>query len=320
MKKSQKSSFFFAARTAGFFVVLVLASCSTTGKIRDLENCYNYTDVSYGSENSQKLDISVPREADAQINAILYIHGMGADKANYPLLLNDYSGRFIIASMNYRRIGKIVHINDLVSDVESAINEIKRTAQGQGKILNKIILMGNSLGGYLSLVYSYKSLNNPPPVPIAFCVSSSAPTDFADVNHIAFAKRQGGALGLNFLALMASVLSGSPMTREDITDEGFSEPVQEIQKTDSPRFLVKKGTPPTIIIHDTNDPAVPYSNATGLKGALDAMEIPNVFIASYLDLGHGLGNKERKTSRRYDKRIEARIVKAMDSFIALYCN
>ena len=77
-----------------------------------------------------------------------------------------------------------------------------------------------------------------------------------------------------------SIITGDKITEEDMTDFGFSESAHQSLMGVSARYYVNENTPPTIIVHDTQDELIPFSNSVTLAATLEMMEIPYVFISS----------------------------------------
>jgi len=122
-------------------------------------------------------------------------------------------------------------------DAKSAIRWLRQHADEYNIDVNKIVASGNSAGGHLvlatALVENWNEKTDDikySPVPNVLMVNSGV-YDLTDDNSWI---RQG--------------------LRNRNQDENL---VKEI----SPNYLIKKGLPPTLIIHGTNDRNVPFSTA-----------------------------------------------------------
>ena len=110
------------------------------------------SDVPYGKDELQRLDIYAPKKAkDAPV--VLFIHGgewMKGDKADVsfkPKFFNDNG--IVFVSLNYRLSPKDVHPAH-VSDIASAVRWVRDHASDIGASPNKIFLMGHSAGCHLA--------------------------------------------------------------------------------------------------------------------------------------------------------------------------
>jgi acetyl esterase/lipase len=243
-------------------------------------------DISYGSDENQKLDISIPQKR--MTHAIVYIHGgafMSGSKLKYPSFLEDYSERNIIASINYRVIqnDNTIHMGDILSDVNDAINKIIRLAKKYNVyVIKDFILIGHSAGGHISLLYGYKNIQEN--IKIATCISLAGPTDFTD--DIGWSSMSAWGDTFEERLLFISNL-GSRLTNHRIElyqmdwtkQENYPEFMEHI-KNISPIMYVSKERkiPPTLMVHALNDDQVPYSNAVRLKAALDRVSVPNKLL------------------------------------------
>ncbi|GHV82589.1 hypothetical protein AGMMS49991_11470 [Spirochaetia bacterium] len=305
-------------------LLLILVSCATTGNEKHQEkNLWSaYDNLSYGAAKEQYVNMTIPKTVHGKTNAIVFIHGYNGGKMENWTFLNHYRKDFIVANVNYRAISTAQNnltMQDLLTDVDSAVSIIKHNADDNGIAINKVIVIGHSLGGFLALNYSYRQFDKDPPIPIAFCVSMSGLSDFADVHWINLARNPfNWWMNIDTILLLTSSLTGQTITKKDISDFGFTGPVVQYIKEISPRYSITDGIPPTIIVHDANDNIVPYSNSTGLQGALDAVHAPNVFIGASTNLGHCLGAAYFGPTRNIDASLKKEMIQAIDRYIELY--
>ncbi|MDR0557156.1 MAG: alpha/beta hydrolase [Treponema sp.] len=285
-------------------------------------HCAAYTDMRYGSHTRNTLDISIPQAASVGgvYNVILFIHGgiwMYGDKKNRPTFLDTFRDRLIVASMNHRYIDEHTHFPDLVDDVSAAVAYIREFCSQHNAGAKKLIIMGHSSGGHLSMLYAYQH-HKTAPIPVAFCVSMAGPTDLSDLAYIYSFKKLGW---IKLFYQTAEKATGYHPAEGDITEEGYSENALRLMSAISPLAFVAGDTPPTIIVHDVVDKIVPYANSAALHSVFDVYGVDHCFIALYSGIGHYLGAKTVKGGAgRYDKTVEARVVKAMNEYIAKYCD
>ncbi|MDR1107877.1 MAG: alpha/beta hydrolase [Spirochaetaceae bacterium] len=297
--------------------LVFIAGCVSTGKIPPEIHYTQYTDLSYGSHERNVVDISVPGAASSGV--ILFIHGgiwMYGDKSNCPVFLDAFRDRFVVASMSHRYIDETIHINDLEDDVAAAVAYIREFCGSRQQEAGKLIIMGHSSGAHLAMLYAYKQ-HGTSPIPLAFCVDMAGPADMGDVAYLYNFKKLGWE---KLFYQLAEKAAGHHIVDGDITEEGYSESGKRILAAISPINFASADSPPTIIAHDAADALVPYANSTALNSVFNVYGVDHNFIALYSGIGHFLGAKRIKGGAlRYDKALEARIVRAMNEYIEKYC-
>jgi acetyl esterase/lipase len=273
--------------------------------------------------------MSVPHVHDGTADVFLFIHGgslLNGDKDTYPRYLDKYRESCIFVTMNYRFVNSGIHIDDILLDVDKTIKTIKSAAEGRGAVPQKLIIMGHSAGAQLALLYSYKYFDQTA-MPIAFCVGTAPPADFTDPSYYSMAKNRQGNFkeGLKTLMQLGALYTGTVIQESDIaTDELFDQTVSKYFTQISPVYFVSGNCPPTILVHDTSDKTVPYSNSVGLRSALNVLNVPNVLISSTDNLGHNLGetgdNWSMSGAHKGIVPWIPRLINKIDEYIAIYCN
>jgi acetyl esterase/lipase len=296
---------------------LFSAGCVSTGQIPAEIHYTPHRDLSYGPHERNLIDISIPGGMPKGV--ILFIHGgiwTYGGKENYPVFLDDYRDRFVVASMSHRYIDDNTHISDLEEDVAAAVSYIREFVIQNNAEPGKLILMGHSSGAHLSMLYAYKR-HETSPMPIAFCVNMAGPADLGD---IAFLYNFRKMLVEKLFYRIAEKATGHHIVDGDITAEGYSEIHRDMLEAVSPLYFVNPASPPTIIVHDVADTLVPYSNSTALNSVLNVHGVDHYFAASYSGIGHFLGLRTVKGGAlRYDKTLVAWLTGVMDEYIAKYC-
>ncbi|MDR2433323.1 MAG: alpha/beta fold hydrolase [Treponema sp.] len=302
----------------GLLGLLTLAGCVSTEKPAEDIRYTLLKDLSYGSHERNVLDISIPNAAVSE-GVILFIHGgvwMYGSKDNYPVFLDNFRNRFVVASMSHRYIDETVHINDLEDDVAAAVAFIREFCLRNTPEPGKLIIMGHSSGAHLAMLYAYKQHGNSP-IPVAFCVDMAGPADMGD---IAFLYNFRKLRQEKFFYQLAEKTSGYQIVDGDVTGEGYSESGRKMLAAISPVYFVSPASPPTIIVHDVADAIVPYANSAALNSVFNVYGIDHYFMALYSGIGHILGAKAvRGGPVRYDKALEARLVRVMNEYIGKYC-
>jgi acetyl esterase/lipase len=299
------------------WLCLLLAGCASTGKTPAEIHYTLRQNLSYGPHERNVVDISIPDGASEGL--ILFIHGgiwMYGGKENRPIFLDTFRDRFVVAAMNHRYIDETTHIKDLEDDVAAAVAYMQDFCQQNRVDPGKLIIMGHSSGAHLAMLYAYKR-HETSPIPMAFCVNMAGPADMGDIAFFYNFKKL--RLEKMFYEL-AEKSAGYHIVEGDITSEGYSEAGRQVLAALSPLSFVSADSPPTIIAHDVTDRLVPYSNSAALNSALDVYGVDHYFMALYSGIGHFLGAKTAKDGAvRYDKHLEAWMIRAMTEYMEKYC-
>ena len=263
------------------------------------ENYTQYTNLSYGSNERQKLDLCIPNDASGDLGLVLFIHGgawIAGDKGSYEngsIAAAKYYG-IAGAALNYHYISDSVHMDTLMNDIDLALKKIKEAGAEKGVDINKVLLMGDSAGAHMSLLYAYSKADSAPVKPVAV-ISNSGPTDFADENFYV-----NNALGNSeVMSELFSKASGVKFTY----DQRHLPEVQTALQKYSPLYYVNENSVPTIINHGDSDTIVPYSNAVSLDAKLTEYGVPHYFN-TYKNADHGLGGDQAAKDRAETYMVE----------------
>ncbi len=270
--------------------------------------------TAYASTSSaQKMDIYLPKEAKNSgepTNAILMIHGggwIGGDKSNYTAACRDYASRgFVTASINYRMFNNLkginqdISFNDMLDDIDAAINKLYDVMVSEGITPNKLIILGASAGGHLTLLYAY-TRHETCKIPIGFIIDDVGPSDFTDYGYIEMS-------GQSVLPLI------SMLVQLNITEQDVLNQIQALAEF-SPVYHVSPNVPPTIMRYGGKDELVPLSNGDKLDAALSAAGVPHSYFI-YANSGHGLENIADKPGTDYA--VNQQYLKTVEAYLELY--
>jgi acetyl esterase/lipase len=230
-------------------------------------------DTSYGPDAKQRMDIYLPASrTTAGTKVLVLIHGggwTGGDKSDFAALIDTFKQRlpgYAIFNVNYR-LAALPSTNPFPTqelDVKSAV-EFIYGARSAFQVGDKIVLLGTSAGGHLSLLQAYKHLS---PVKIKAVVDFFGPTDMA-VLYNDYATNIPTQLGI------VALMSGTPATNP------------ALYQSSSPMQFIDASTCPTIIIQGGADPVV---NATtqslALSNKLTLFNVATQYVF-YPTGGHG---------------------------------
>lgn len=263
-----------------FFVSLLLVACqketnqTTTSDQPLAEQTTN--NVSYGSDTAQRMDIYLPagRTTNAT-KAIIMVHGgawISGDKADMNQFIPVIKSRlseYAIFNLNYR-LGVVPSTNIFPTqeaDVKAAVAFITGKAGEYKFNVDKTVILGASAGAHLALLQAYK--NSTPKFKAV--VDLFGPTDMGGL-YTFYASSPINQLGLGLL------MGGTPTSNAGL------------YQSSSPVNFVSSSSQPTIILHGTADPVVPYVQSTALKTKLDAAGV-SARMVTYAGAGHGDWNQ-----------------------------
>ena len=245
--------------------------------------------ISYGTADTQNLDLCLPY-GKSSAGLILFLHGgawVTGSKETYNYDVKKWRAQgYATATMNYRFLGNGVMFDEQLADITAALDAIDQTARFNGVTLTKSVLVGNSAGGHLALLYAYTKINEAPVRPVAV-VSSSAPTDFTDPEFI----RTSDAVQtvIRNIGLEPNLVAAA-------MESGLAEAFVPVLRNISPAKQVTSATVPTLMAHGMQDTIVPYSNAVRLDNALTNAGVRHDFV-SFPNAGHALTGDAANTAR-----------------------
>ncbi len=116
--------------------------------------------IHYGNDSDQVMDLYIPHQKSTKKRDVfIIIHGGGWRSGNksqltfFTLSMMQKFPDYIFANINYRKASPTQYaIPNQTDDIKNAITFLKRKLKDSPKI----ILMGNSAGGHLSMLYAYK--------------------------------------------------------------------------------------------------------------------------------------------------------------------
>jgi acetyl esterase/lipase len=220
--------------------LLVFASCSKSdsggGSGPVIIAAQTMTNVAYGTDPLQKMDIYLPANRSTTTTKVLiYIHGGGwitGDKGDLTAADIDTLKKrvpdYAIFNINYR-LAALPATNTFPAqemDVKAAVEFIfsKRTEYLVG---DKFVLMGGSAGAHLALLHAYKY---PTPVKIKAVVDFFGPTDMVDMYNNPGSYSQAG---------IALLMNGTPTTNPTLYQQ--SSPINFVSATVCPTIILQGG-------------------------------------------------------------------------------
>jgi len=239
----------------------------------------SFTDVSYGTNAAQKMDVYLPaNRSTASTKVIVLVHGGGWSSGDKRDLSTLFAGMVITDSLKTRFPGfAIFNINYRLSTGTANLfptqeNDMKAAVQfifdhaADYFISNKYVFIGESAGAHLAMLQGYKYTAPLKPKAI---VSLFGPGDLTDLYN----NPAGPNPALTQLVL-AQTIGATPATNA------------ALYTSSSPITFIAAGAPPTIFLHGGNDPVVNPSQSVTLKNKLTSFGVVNQYVL-YPGKGHG---------------------------------
>lgn len=140
-----------------FSAVLVFsAGCKPDGFLPPL----TLTDISYGADKENTLDVSLPEGRTGATPVIILIHGgawTGGDKSDFSYLRGFFSRKgFAVFSINYR-LARVsgTGLSNIIDDMDSVIKFVREKSGPWTFSKDAVFLAGHSAGGHIALLYSF---------------------------------------------------------------------------------------------------------------------------------------------------------------------
>jgi len=225
------------------------------------------------NNHSLKLDVWYQHAVKTPSPTLVYIHGggwvFGIKEGSILHFLPFLEMGWTVVNVEYRMASSAL-APAAVEDTRCALRWVFRNAQERRFDTSKIVLMGHSAGGHLSLITGMlpdgTSLDNR-------CYGTEKLSVAAVVNWF-------GITDVNDL------LKGENLKNYAVMWLGSQPDAEEIARRVSPLTYVRGGLPSIITIHGDKDDVVPYSHARRLHEALDKEKVPNQLF-TITGGGHG---------------------------------
>jgi acetyl esterase/lipase len=300
-------------KTGNIVIILffcLMASCPNSAQENFAEVSWTFENVPYGGDKSQTFNILMPEEK-GNVHAIVYLHGgfyYSGNKLWHPLFLTEFSENNIFATMDYRLIGLIgennIHMDDMLEDVDKALEKIKDFAGEKGYTIKDFMLVGHSAGAHIGLLYGYKYFqeNSNRQIKIAACVSLAGPTDYTDDEGWSSMEYYGETVSdrLSLLSWLGTELTGHKieLTQAEWTKQSnWSEYETHAQEISPIMYAYGPGEiPPTLLVHGPADRIVPYSNSKKLIDALNNTVPHKLITVTGSGNNHMLGGEPNGTA------------------------
>jgi len=251
------------------------------------------------------LDLHVPDGAGPFPAAIL-VHGGGFDGGNRasnmaPTFQPLADAGFAWFSIDYRMAPEF-RFPQAKEDIDTAIRWLKANAKTYRVDVSKIVLSGESAGGYL---VNYAAAHETPETKVAAVVDFYGPADYEKIAR----QRHDYPARFNMNSISSHQAKGGGIWF--FGAEGYDEASYAKLKEISPIVAIHKGMPPFLEIHGTRDDQVPYEQSTMMCDALHkaggVCEIVTVEAG-----GHGMGGWRDADQQHYKAEMIAWLKKTLN--------
>jgi len=238
------------------------------------------------------LDLHIP-DGTGPFPAAILVHGGGFDGGNRatnmaPTFQPLADSGFAWFSIDYRMAPEY-RFPQAREDMDAAIKWVKANAKTYKVDLSKIVISGESAGGYL---VNYAASHETPETKVAAVVDFYGPTDYEKIAR----QRKDYPARFNMNSINSHQAKGGGIWFFGV--DGYDEASYAKLGEISPIHAVHKGMPPFLEIHGTRDDQVPYEQSTMMCDALHKVGVA-CEIVTIEGGGHGMGGWKDADQQHY---------------------
>ncbi len=215
--------------------------------------------LKYGDHKKQKMDVFLPSIYPNNSSIVILVHGGAWKYGKKEELINIqkllYKNNIPSININYRLVDKNITYKNQLEDIALAIEKFNDLAEKAELTANNYIILGESSGGHLALLYGYQHPNQ-----IKKIISLSGPTDF-------YSKTFLNSTYSKYSSPTLQKVVGTKFDRKNLSEEF---------KKASP--IANVNNVPTLIFQGSKDFIVNKKQGISLDSVLTAHKIPHRFI------------------------------------------
>lgn len=271
MKRFVLRYHFFVLGCMGF----ILNSCNSRFRVwvgtNNEQKIYN---LKYGEHKRQKMDVFLPSDYPENSPVVLIVHGgawkYGRKEHMIHIQKMLFKNNIPSINMNYRLVSKKITYKQQLEDIGTVIEKFNSLAQKAELQPNNYILLGESAGGHLALLYGYQHADQ-----IRKIISLSAPTDF-------FSKEYLDSFYSKYTSPTIQKAVGTKFNRKNLSEEfQKASPIANISHV------------PTLLFQGNKDFLVNQRQGLSLDSALTQQDVPHKLVFM-----EGAGHAPRFFSKR----------------------
>jgi acetyl esterase/lipase len=255
------------------------SSVSITSSSTSIDPIYFNQSMLYGLDDRQIYEMAYLRDRNGPSPVVLFIHG-GSWAAGDKSMMRRYLDQIlndglVYVSMNYRLVTGGATYLDMIADIASVIDSLKRSANTHQIDISQMAIVGESAGAHLALLYAYTTISA---IPIDFVTALVPPLDFTDPGYLLSGDPQLQLFLAN--ALMGTTLADA----SELETNGY--PASWIDA--SPITHLDQAVP-TLMAYAEKDELIPLSNNLRFLAEAEAVDAP-IEAMAFPNSGHNLGN------------------------------
>ena len=232
---------------------------------------YTQTNVSYGSDALQRMDVYLPAgRSTTNTKALVLIHGgswNSGSKSEFTPYVDTFKKRlpdYAVFNIDYRVVTNSATLFPVPeNDVNNAVKYIADHSEEYAFNKDKVALLGFSAGSHLALLQGYKQTT---PIKAKAVIDFFGPTDLI--------KMYNQPWHPIIPSLLESLMGATPTSNKTLYEQS------------SPVYFVTNQTPPTLILQGDSDPVVDISQSQLLNDKLQQAGVTHDMIV-YPGAGHG---------------------------------
>lgn len=262
------------------------------------------TDISYGTEESNKFDLYLPKDSSKEnYGLVVYLHAGGftsGDKAGDENMLAWLCSKgYVAAGINYTLRTETNNASVLLesNEIKEAIPQVVDAAKKQGYNIDKMAVAGGSAGHTLAMIYAYRDADEAP-VPVVLTFGAVGPSSFYVEDWDVYGFDQDTEEARTSAAFLFGVMGGVDITPDEIKEGSYVEKMKEISAAE----WVSKNPIPSVVAYGTCDKIQPFKASLRLKKALEENNVDHVYL-EMPHSGHGLQN-DNKVSKKWMESID----------------
>ena len=251
------------------------------------------------------LDLHIP-DGPGPFPAAILVHGGGFDGGSRdrnmaPTFLPLADANFAWFSIDYRMAPEFRY-RDAIVDIDTAIKWLKSNAKTYKVDTRKIIISGESAGGYL---VNYAAAHETPETKVAAVVDFYGPVDYEKIAR----QRHDYPARFNMTSINAHQAKHGGIWFFEV--EGYDDASYAKLKEISPVLALHKGMPPFLEIHGTRDDQVPYEQSPIMCDAL--RKLGGVCDVITIEAGgHGMSGWKDADQQHYKAEMIAWLKKTLN--------
>lgn len=238
-------------------LTMVVNSCSAKYKAIEENGEKKFYNIKYGDHKQQRMDVFLPSNYTVESPVVMIVHGGGwkFGRKEHMKMIQKFLLENNIPTINisYRLMTKEIRYQQQVEDISKAVSKSNELSKNWNIKPNNYILLGESAGGHLALLYGYQN-----PQEIKKLISMSSPTDFYSEKYRKsnYYKRTKGVF-------------------QKVVNEKFDQNLEAF-RTASP--IANVSNIPTLIFQGDRDFLVNKNQGLALDSVLTSKKIPYQFI------------------------------------------